>query len=92
MLIKMKRIKIELYAGFNIAIGLLFYWYILGNIFLYKKLLLSIFIVFNITCFLIHIKGFKEYKRTSYVTFMGYLSTLGFLVITLMLEILELTK
>lgn len=51
-----------------------------------KKILLSVLVILNIIGFIINIKYFNLYKKSTYVAFMGYLATLGFILITTMLE------
>lgn len=85
------RSKIEIFSISNVIIGILFYWLILGEYIPGKKIVLAALILLNIMCLIVNIKNFIQYRADTYVTYRGYLATLGFVIITMVLEILELS-
>ncbi|MGG5210173.1 hypothetical protein ACQWU4_14715 [Chryseobacterium sp. MIQD13] len=84
--------KTDLFSGVIILLGIAFYYWILGSYFPGKKIVLSALIILNGIGLMVHIKYFDSYKKGTYVTFMGYLATLGFVLITTALELLEIFK
>jgi hypothetical protein len=86
------RSKIEVFSMVNVIIGILFYLFILGENILGKRILLFALIILNSICLIVNIKNFNQYRTDTYITYRGYLATLGFIVITFVLAVLEFIK
>ncbi|WP_336960300.1 hypothetical protein [Chryseobacterium contaminans] len=87
-----KKNPLELFSWIIIAIGIVFFYWILGSDFTGKKIILGAVIALNIVGFFMNIKHFDAYKRSTYTAFMGCLTTLGFMILVTVLAFLEMIK
>ncbi|OCA71054.1 hypothetical protein BBH99_13955 [Chryseobacterium contaminans] len=87
-----KKNPLELFSWIIIAIGIVFFYWILGNDFTGKKIILAFVIALNGVGFFVNIKHFDTYRKSTYTALMGYYAVLGFMILVTVLAFLEIIK
>lgn len=88
----MKKTQLELFSLIIISVGIVFFYWILGNNFTGRKIILAAVIVLNGVGILVNIKHLDAYHKSTYTALMGYHATLGFMILVTVLAFLEIFK
>lgn len=88
----MNKKRIELFSCILITLGIAFYYWILDNTFPGKRIILVVLLVLNVIGLAENIRSFKRYQKETYTTLMGYLASMGFIILVTVLAFLELVK